>query len=227
MTGRGAAPATGAGERGSATVWLVALAGLLAVVGVATVLVGAAVVGRHRAGAAADLAALAGAGRAVLGDPAACAVATTVAIANGASMDSCRIGAGAVVEVHVRVPVRLGLLGTVSARGRARAGPAPPVAHGGTSAGGEDGSTVAAAPTGDQDAARDQSGPPRPDADDHRSARARTSSTSAGDLGSREAQHYRATPTPAHADRRAGRSTERPAPSSAGASSAPTCDRSG
>ncbi|MCU1604427.1 MAG: hypothetical protein JWP46_892, partial [Modestobacter sp.] len=63
------------GERGSATVWVAALAGLLAAVGMAAVLVGAAVVGRHRAGTAADLAALAGAGRAVLGDPQACAVA--------------------------------------------------------------------------------------------------------------------------------------------------------
>ncbi|MCU1607308.1 MAG: hypothetical protein JWP46_3773, partial [Modestobacter sp.] len=43
------------GERGSATVWVVTLAGLLAAVGMAAVLVGAAVVGRHRAGAAADL----------------------------------------------------------------------------------------------------------------------------------------------------------------------------
>ncbi|WP_448614418.1 Rv3654c family TadE-like protein [Modestobacter sp. URMC 112] len=201
MTRRGADPAVAAGERGSATVWVVALAGLLAAVGMATVLVGAAVVGRHRAGAAADLAALAGAGRAVLGDPAACAVATAVAVANGAAMDSCRVGADAVVEVHVRVPVRLGPLGTVSAGGRARAGPAAPVAHGGTPTG------IRLDPT-------------------PTTAAARTPRTSAGDLGSGPVRHYRATPSGA---RRPGAPDDRPshpAPASAWTSSAPTCDRS-
>ncbi|SDX70250.1 helicase/secretion neighborhood TadE-like protein [Modestobacter sp. DSM 44400] len=114
------------GERGSATVWMVALAGLLAAVGMAAVLVGAAVIGRHRAGTAADLAALAAAGRAVVGDPQACDVAGRVAAANGATVDSCTVAAGAVVEVRVRVPVRLGPLGVLDAPGRARAGPAPP-----------------------------------------------------------------------------------------------------
>ncbi|MCZ2813641.1 hypothetical protein O2W15_19610 [Modestobacter sp. VKM Ac-2979] len=114
------------GERGSATVWMVALAGLLALVGVATVLVGAAVVARHRATSAADLVALAAAGRAVLGDPAACAVAEEVAAANEAVVDSCAVTSGAVVEVRVHVPVRLGPLGVVDAPARARAGPAPP-----------------------------------------------------------------------------------------------------
>ena len=113
-------------ERGSATVWTVALATVLATVGAAVVLVGAAVVARHRAGAAADLAALAAAGRAVVGDPAACAVAAEVAEANAATLDSCAVSAAAVVEVRVHVPVRLGPLGVVDARGRARAGPASP-----------------------------------------------------------------------------------------------------
>ena len=49
------------GERGSATVWVLALAAVLATVGAAVVLVGAAVVARHRATTAADLAALAAA----------------------------------------------------------------------------------------------------------------------------------------------------------------------
>ncbi|WP_228395258.1 Rv3654c family TadE-like protein, partial [Modestobacter roseus] len=116
----------GEAERGSATVWVVALAGLVAAVGMAAVLVGAAVVARHRATAAADLAALAAAGAAVQGDPAACAVASEVAVANGAAVTSCTVGAGAVVELHVRVPVRLGPLGVVDADGRARAGPVAP-----------------------------------------------------------------------------------------------------
>src|SRR5687767_2200590 len=99
------------GERGSATVWVVALAGVLAVVGMAVVLFGAAVVARHRAGAAADLAALAAAGRAVVGDPGACAVAADVADANAAELTGCTVGGGAVVEVAVSVSVRLGPLG--------------------------------------------------------------------------------------------------------------------
>jgi hypothetical protein len=70
--------------------------GVLALVGVAAVLVGAAVVARHRATSAADLAALAGAVRAVQG------------------ADAC----GA--------PARLGRLGVLSATARARAGPVPP-----------------------------------------------------------------------------------------------------
>ena len=113
------------GERGSATVWTVALATVLALVGAATVLVGAAVVARHRAGAAADLAALAVAGRAVLGDPAACATGSSVARANGAELTGCTVGPGAVVEVAVAVPVRLGPVGVTQALGRARAGPVP------------------------------------------------------------------------------------------------------
>ncbi|HEV7212893.1 MAG TPA: Rv3654c family TadE-like protein [Blastococcus sp.] len=113
-------------ERGSATVWVLLLAGLIAVLGAAGVLVGGAFVGRHRAAAAADFAALAGAGRAVVGDRSACATAADVASANGASLRSCRLLPGAVVDVSVTVPVRLGPLGVLQAAGRARAGPAPP-----------------------------------------------------------------------------------------------------
>jgi secretion/DNA translocation related TadE-like protein len=113
-------------ERGSATVWVLALAGLLAVLGAAVVLVGAAVVARHRATAAADLAALAGAGRAVMGEPDACATARGIAEANGGVVDGCAVRPGAVVEVHVHVPVRLGSLGAFTAAAHARAGPALP-----------------------------------------------------------------------------------------------------
>ena len=114
------------GERGSATVWVVALAGVLAAIGVAAVLVGAAVVGRHRATTAADLAALAAAEHAVRGDPRACAAAGEVAGANGARLSVCTVGDGAVVEVAVAVPVRLGPLGASRAGARARAGPVAP-----------------------------------------------------------------------------------------------------
>lgn len=114
------------GERGSATVWVIALSGVLAVVGAAVVLVAAATVARHRAEAAADLAALAAAGRAAWGEADGCALAELVATANAARLVSCAVGAGAVVEVRVSVPVRLGRLGVLSASGRALAGPARP-----------------------------------------------------------------------------------------------------
>lgn len=110
-------------ERGSGTVWVAALAGVLALVGAAAVLAGAASVARHRATSAADLAALAAARSAVLGDPAACLVAQRIAGRNGARVTGCRVSAGAVVEVTVSVPVRLGGLGTREATARARAGP--------------------------------------------------------------------------------------------------------
>ena len=115
-----------AGERGSATVWVVALAGVLAAIGVAAVLVGAAVVGQHRATTAADLAALAAAEHAVRGDPGVCAVAGEVAGANGARLTACAVGDAAVVDVAVAVPVRLGPLGVSLAGARARAGPVGP-----------------------------------------------------------------------------------------------------
>ena len=115
-----------AGERGSATVWVVALSGVLAAIGVAAVLVGVAVVSRHRATTAADLAALAAAEHAVRGDPGACGAAGDVADANGARLTACTVGGGAVVEVTVAVPLRLGPLGVSEAGARARAGPVAP-----------------------------------------------------------------------------------------------------
>ena len=113
-------------ERGSATVWVLALAGVLGLVTAASVLVGVAVVARHRAASAADLAALAAAGGAVTGNPDACSAAADVARANGAELTGCSVGSGSVVEVEVAIAVRLGRLGVHTAVGRARAGPVPP-----------------------------------------------------------------------------------------------------
>ena len=114
------------GERGSATVWVLALSGVLAALAMAVVLVGAATVARHRAGTAADLAALAAAGRAVLGEPDGCDRAAQVARANAAALVACSVDDSAVVEVRVDVPVRLGGLGVHVASARARAGPGDP-----------------------------------------------------------------------------------------------------
>jgi secretion/DNA translocation related TadE-like protein len=115
-----------AGERGSATVWVLALSAVLAVIGAGAVLVGAAAVARHRATAAADLAALAAAGRAVVGGEDACATSRAVAVANSAELVDCTVGGDAVAEVTVTVSVELGVLGVHQASARARAGPAPP-----------------------------------------------------------------------------------------------------
>jgi len=98
-------------ERGSATVWVLGLSAVLGLVAAAAVLVGAATVARHRATSAADLTALAAAGRAVLGADDACAVAERVARANGAELTGCSVGADAVADVTVRVPVHVGRTG--------------------------------------------------------------------------------------------------------------------
>jgi secretion/DNA translocation related TadE-like protein len=113
-------------DRGSATVWVLVLAAVLGLVAAASVLVGVAVVARHRAASAADLAALAAAGRAVTGDPSACATAADVARANAAELTACHVGPGAIVEVEVAIAVRLGGAGVHTAVGRSRAGPVVP-----------------------------------------------------------------------------------------------------
>jgi secretion/DNA translocation related TadE-like protein len=114
------APRTGS-EHGSATVWLTVLLALLGV-GTAVVLVVAdATALRHRAAAAADLAALAGAERILAGADAACNRAATVARAHGAVLESCRAG-GTEVEVVVALRGDGIPLVHLPARARARAG---------------------------------------------------------------------------------------------------------
>ncbi|NJP74042.1 flp pilus-assembly TadE/G-like family protein [Streptomyces sp. C1-2] len=108
------------GDRGSAAVWVVfALAGLCAVFG-ALLLAGHAVVVRHRAAAAADLAALAAADRWTEGGGSACDTAGRVARAQGARLVRCGIE-GEVSDVTAasgRAPFTV--------RVRARAGPRGP-----------------------------------------------------------------------------------------------------
>jgi secretion/DNA translocation related TadE-like protein len=83
---------------------------------------GMAVVARHRAQAAADLAALAAAGRLASGDAVACAAASAVAGAMRSTMTTCSVEELDVV-VGVDVRVGLGRWGVGSARAQARAGP--------------------------------------------------------------------------------------------------------
>jgi secretion/DNA translocation related TadE-like protein len=100
---------------------LLAVGALLAALGA---LLGQAVAARHRAQAAADLAALAAASAWPLPD---CGRATRTAAVNGAGVDGCRVAADGSVTVVVAVPLPppLGALGP--ARAVARAGqPAVP-----------------------------------------------------------------------------------------------------
>ncbi|MDQ6657630.1 MAG: flp pilus-assembly TadE/G-like family protein [Actinomycetota bacterium] len=85
--------------------------------------VAGAVIARHRAESAADLAALAGAARVLAGQQAACEMARTIAVANGAALDGCEL-VGFDLRVTVWLDAVLGPLGG-SATGRARAGPVP------------------------------------------------------------------------------------------------------
>lgn len=113
-------------DRGAGTPLLLGVVGVLVGLAVTLSLLGQAAVARHRAEAAADLAALAAAdvllGRAEGG---ACTSAARTARDNGASLVSCRPAAGATVTVEVVVRIRGpgAALGVASATGRA--GPAP------------------------------------------------------------------------------------------------------
>lgn len=111
-------------QRGAATVLVVAMAGVLLLVGAATGVVAALVVAHRKAQAAADLAVLASA--TALADPVRardpCGAAGEVAEANDATLQSCVVeGQDVLVEVTVAGPRWLGqdrnLVGT------ARAGP--------------------------------------------------------------------------------------------------------
>ncbi|GAA4239427.1 hypothetical protein GCM10022254_59500 [Actinomadura meridiana] len=110
-------------DRGAGSIWVVAFAAVIWVGGVAAMGVGGVRGARHRADAAADLAALAGAGRAVEGAGSACGKARSIALESGASLVRCQVmGQDVLVTVTVEVgaPMGLGELRVVS---RARAGP--------------------------------------------------------------------------------------------------------
>jgi secretion/DNA translocation related TadE-like protein len=86
--------------------------------GLAGALGGAAASARHRAQAAADLGALAGARYAVDGSSVACARAAGIVEANGARLVGCRLEG-----VDLVVVAELPVVGLGTARGTARAGP--------------------------------------------------------------------------------------------------------
>lgn len=106
-------------DRGVATVWMAAaIATVLVLVG-AVIWLGTAVIIRHRAEGAAELAALAAAGAAPDGEADACAKAGLVAERSGVTVRECRLdGWDALVRVEMDMPAPFG-----AASGRARAGP--------------------------------------------------------------------------------------------------------
>lgn len=108
-------------ESGVATVFACVLVVVLLLLAGLGVQFGAVQLARHRAEVAADLAALAGAARALTGRDAACAFAGGVAASNGASVRSCEM-VGLDLRVTVVVRVRAGPV-QGGAMGRARAGP--------------------------------------------------------------------------------------------------------
>ena len=111
-------------DSGVATVWAAAAVAVLTTVLVACLHLGAALLARHRAESAADLAALAAAREAVRGEVPACRRAAEIAAAMGGEVARCRlVGWNALVEV--RVPLPFALPGLTTANGRAMAGPDP------------------------------------------------------------------------------------------------------
>ena len=108
-------------ERGSATITAIGLLGVLLFVGAALAAVGGVFVSHRTAEAAADLAALAGAGALADGSP--CPVASAVAAENGATLVDCRTE-GREVWVAVRVGGPRWLGHGADPVAEARAGPA-------------------------------------------------------------------------------------------------------
>lgn len=106
------------GDQGLATVWAAVTTTTLCTVFAVVLALGQVVVARHRAGGAADLAALAAADRALEGVEPACASAEEVARAQGAEVVRCAV-LGEVADVTARVR-----FGPYAPEVRSRAGPA-------------------------------------------------------------------------------------------------------
>ncbi|MFD0064160.1 Rv3654c family TadE-like protein [Streptomyces sp. NPDC056637] len=108
-------------DRGSATVWAVMAMAALGLVFGCVLTMGQAVVVRHRAGGAADLAALAAADHWMEGRKEACAHAARVAAAQGTRLVRCAVY-GEVSDVTAAAGSA-----PLTTEARARAGPAGPV----------------------------------------------------------------------------------------------------
>ncbi|WP_436847295.1 Rv3654c family TadE-like protein [Streptomyces buecherae] len=113
-----------------ATIWVAVAASALCVVFAVVLSMGAVVVARHRAGGAADLAALAAADHALEGERVACGLAERVARAQGARVVKCAVR-GEIADLVAEVPAARvasvlpsGASQVLTPRVRARAGPA-------------------------------------------------------------------------------------------------------
>ncbi|MBB5787599.1 Rv3654c family TadE-like protein [Jiangella mangrovi] len=113
------------GERGAGTVLVLAVVLVVMVAVQAVAVLAAGQTARHRAAAAADLAALAAAQRLASGAVDPCADAGRIAQANGADLRDCVVD-GAEVEVQVRVETQSALPWLPAQDRRARAGPPRP-----------------------------------------------------------------------------------------------------
>lgn len=109
-------------DRGVATIWAACAVAALLVLATAVFWLGTAVLTRHRAGNAADLAALAAAGAAQRGTEVACARARWIAERMSVRVGECRFeGWDALVTVEAGLPGVVTAFGP--ARAHARAGP--------------------------------------------------------------------------------------------------------
>ncbi|MFJ8869056.1 Rv3654c family TadE-like protein [Streptomyces sp. NPDC102473] len=108
----------GTGDEGLATVWAAVTTATLCAVFAVVLALGQAVAVRHRAGGAADLAALAAADQALRGAGTACRVAREVAEAQGAEIVRCGVR-GEIADVTARAR-----FGPYAPAVRSRAGPA-------------------------------------------------------------------------------------------------------
>ena len=110
-------------DRGSGTIWMVALIGLIWSMATMAMAVGGVRAARHRAYAAADLAALAAASHFADGAGSACELAARIARGSGGRLRQC-VFHGRISDVVVVSEIRsVPALGHLTATARARAGP--------------------------------------------------------------------------------------------------------
>jgi secretion/DNA translocation related TadE-like protein len=114
--------ATSPSERGSGTVWMIALLALVWLLAVVAMTAGGVRAVRHRAHATADAAALAAASNAAAGPTRACHVAATIARAARGRLAGCVLR-GSVADIEVVMTARVPGLGPLPLAARARAGP--------------------------------------------------------------------------------------------------------
>ncbi len=107
-------------DRGVATVLAAIMVSVIATVSVGGIALGSVVLARHRAQAAADLAAIAAAARVPAGAQAACLQARAVAAAMRTTLQGCELLG---LDVTVSVAAGTGLRAGGDARATARAGP--------------------------------------------------------------------------------------------------------